>query len=103
MRAGLPPRGASFAGPQVSDDDWPEVKPPFPPSAVSVTPDGEAWVRRHVAAGGQPEYDVFDGTGRRSRTVVLPQNSEVVGFGAGVVYVARTDQYDLRWLEKYRR
>jgi len=103
VRAGPRPRGASFVGPQVKDDDWPEVKPPFPPSAVSVTPDGEAWVRRHVPAPGQPEYDVFDDMGRRLRTVVLPQSSEVVGFGAGVVYVARTDEYDLLWLEKYRR
>ncbi len=102
VRAAPPPRSESFVGPRLSDADWPAVKPPFPPSAVSVTPDGEAWVWRHVAAGGQPEYDVFDRTGRRLRTIVLSRNSAVVGFGAGVVYVARTDEYDLQWLEKYR-
>jgi hypothetical protein len=103
MRAGAPPRGGTFVGPQVDDGDWPDVKPPFPPSGLSVTPDGQAWARRHTVADAPPEYDVFDHDGNRVRTVLLPDNTRVVGFGAGVVYVSRTDEYDLQWLEKYRR
>ena len=92
-----------MVGPQVADEDWPEVKPPFPPSSVNATPDGHLWVERHVPHGEPSEYDVFDANGERLRTVVLPQASQVVGFGEGVVYVARTDEYDLQWLERYKR
>lgn len=103
VRAGPAPRGAMMVGPQVADEDWPEVKPPFPPSAASATPEGELWVQRHVEHGAAPQYDVFDGNGRWVRTVVLAGDSRVVGFGDGAVYVARTDGDDLQWLERYRR
>lgn len=103
VRAAPAPRGARMAGPQVAEEDWPEVKPPFPPSAVSATPEGELWVLRHVASGAAPEYEVFDGGGDLVRTVVLADNSRVIGFGNGVVYVARTDEDDLQLLERYRR
>ncbi len=103
VRASSAPSGARMTGPQIADEDWPEVKPPFPPSALSATPEGELWVLRHVAHGAVPEYDVFDGNGDRIRTVVLAENSRIVGFGNGVVYVARTDEDDLQWLERYKR
>jgi len=103
VRAAPAPRGARMEGPQVADEDWPEVKPPFPPSAVSATPEGRLWVRRHVSPGAHPEYDVFDGNGFRVGTVVLQESARVVGFGEGVVYVARTDDDDLQWLERYGR
>jgi hypothetical protein len=103
VSAAPPPRGARMAGLQVADEDWPEVKPPFPPSAVSATPEGQLWVQRHVALDAPPEYDVFDENGDRVRTVFLATNSRVIGFGSGVVYVARTDEDDLQWLERYGR
>jgi hypothetical protein len=103
VRAAPMPRGARMAGPQVSEEDWPEVKPPFPPSAVAATPEGELWVQRHVTYGARSEYDVFDAKGERIRTVVLPDDGRLVGFGDGVVYVARTDDDDLQWLERYGR
>ena len=98
-----PSRGARFEGPQIDDDDWPEVKPPFPAGAVSVTPEGSMWVRRHVKSGGPPEYDVFDARGSRIYTIVLPQDARLAGFGAGVVYVTRSDEFDLQWLQRYDR
>jgi len=102
-RAAPSPSAARFVGPQVDESDWPEVKPPFPPNAVSVTPDGEAWVRRNTVLGEPARYDVFDRNGKRIRTVVLPENSVVAGFGGHVLYVARTDEYDLQWLEQFTR
>ena len=33
--------------------------------------------------------------------VILPEMRSVVGFGDGVVYLARTDEFDLQWLEKH--
>jgi hypothetical protein len=103
VRAASPPRGARMIGPQVADEDWPDVKPPFPPSAVNATPEGELWVQRHVAHGAPSEYDVYDGTGELIRTVILAENSRIVGFGEDVVYVSRTDELDLQWLERYAR
>ena len=102
-RATTAPSGARFEGPQIEDDDWPEVKPPFPASAVSVTPEGNMWVRRHVKAGALPEYDVFDGQGARLYTIVLPQDAQLAGFGAGAVYITRSDEFDLQWLQRYDR
>ncbi len=98
-----PSRGARFEGPQIDDDDWPEVKPPFSAGAVSVTPEGNMWVRRHVKSGAAPEYDVFDAEGSRIYTIVLPQDSQLRGFGAEVVYITGSDEFDLQWLQRYER
>ncbi len=84
--------------------EFPEFKPPFGENAASVTPDGTVWVRRsqrHDETGAL--YDVFDAAGERVRQVQLEENRQVVGFGAGVVYVVVTDGDDLQWLERYER
>lgn len=96
-RTFTPPR------PDVDEIDFPEVKAAFPRGAVSVTPEGEVWVRRLVAFREPETYDVFDASGRRVRQVVLPEARTLVGFGAGTLYAARIDEDDLRWLERYRR
>jgi hypothetical protein len=46
--------------------------------------------------------DVFDGSAKKTGEVLLPVGCRVVGFGRGTVYLARTDQDDLQWLERYR-
>lgn len=89
--------------PDIDEMEWPEVKPPFPRGAVSVVPEGEVWVRRHVPRDALQTFDVFDATGRRVRQVTLPEGRLVVGFGRGVVYAVRIDADDLQWLERYRR
>ena len=87
----------------IDELDWPEVKPPFGRNAVSVTPEGEAWVQRYVKSGDPEAYDVFDVMARRVRQVVLPEGRTLVGFGRGVLYAAFVDDDDLQWLERYRR
>ncbi|MGD8866383.1 MAG: hypothetical protein PVI01_02115 [Gemmatimonadales bacterium] len=94
-------RAFSMPRPDIDALDWPEVKPPFGRSAVSVTPEGEAWVRRYVAAGDPETYDVFDAAARRVRQVVLPSDRRLVGFGRGVLYAVYVDGDDLQWLERY--
>ena len=89
--------------PEIDDVDWPQVKPPFPGEAVRVTSTGEIWVQRHVELGAPETYDVFDSTGRRLEQVILPEGRRLVGFGREVVYLVRTDEYDLQWLERHRR
>ncbi len=96
-------RTVNMPRPNVDEMDWPEVKPPFGRNAVSVTPEGEAWVRRYVKSGDPETYDVFDAAARRVRQVVLREGRTLVGFGRGVLYAAYVDENDLQWLERYRR
>jgi hypothetical protein len=96
-------RTVTLPRPNIDELDWPEVKPPFPRNALRVTPDGEAWVQRHVKSGEPETYDVFDASGRRVRQVVLPEGRTLVGFGRGTLYASNEDEDGLQWLERYRR
>ena len=95
---------------QGPDPEFEETMPPFGAggpgsgSSVFVSPDGEVWVLRTRPASDKiPSYDVFDRTGALSRKVTLNPNSRVVGFGKGTVYVARSDEDDLQYLQRYAR
>jgi hypothetical protein len=88
---------------QIPEPEWPEFRPPFSTGAALVTPTGELWVlRSRTASDSVPVYDVFDGVGRVTGKVVLPKRTAVVGFGSGTVYLARTDEDDLQYLQRYR-
>ena len=82
--------------------EWPDVTPPFRYGRATVSPDGALWVERYVPAGADPVIDVFDGEGHAVGAITLPAARRVVGFGQGTVYLARTDEFDLQWLERYR-
>lgn len=85
------------------DMRWPEFKPAFGPRAVVAEPSGRVWVQRSRAHDDPiPVYDVFDVSGRVVERVALAARSRVVGFGDGVVFVARTDDDDLIHLERHR-
>lgn len=101
-RDAAPPR---IPTPDASEIEWPEVLPPFTGiDAVQMTPEGQVWVQRVKGAGDPtPSYDIFDSQGRLAGTVTLRPRSRIAGFGKGTVYVVRTDQDDLQYLERYRR
>jgi hypothetical protein len=63
------------------------------------------WIGRSFAHTDRTRrYDIVDGSGRLVGSAVLPAQAEVVGFGAGAVYVARTDPSDdLVYLVRHRR
>ena len=83
--------------------DWPEVKPPFVGQAAIAAPNGQIWVlRTRAAADRTPSYDVFDASGRVVSRVALPENTRLLGFGNGTVYLARSDEDDLQYLQRYR-
>ena len=83
---------------------WPAVKPPFLSGAVQIAPDGRLWVLRTRAHDDSiPTFDVFEAAGRVVERVALPKRTRLMGFGAGVVYLARTDDDDLVWLQRVRR
>ena len=83
--------------------DWPDVKPAFVAQAATAAPNGQLWVLRTRRANDKvPTYDVFDATGRVVSRVALPPSTRVVGFGNGTVYLARSDEDDLQYLQRYR-
>ena len=102
--------GAAAPTPQLPEPEFAETKPPydagpgFAGGAVLIAPEGEVWVLRTRPAGDKiPTYDVFDRTGALIKKVSLNPSSRVVGFGKGVVYVARSDEDDLVYLQRFAR
>lgn len=85
------------------DMTWPEFKPPFVRLGVLGAPDGRVWVLRSSAHDDPvPVFDVFDAAGRVVERIAIPARTRLVGFGAGSVYLARSDADDLQYLERYR-
>ena len=95
-------RTLNLPRPEVDEQEWPKVKPPFQGSPRT-TPEGGLWVQLYVKHGDPQTYDVFDSMGNRVKQVVLPQGRRLVGFGDGVLYAVNVDSDDLQWLERYRR
>jgi hypothetical protein len=99
-----PPPAFRPPRPNIDEQDWPEVKPPFVASSPRTSPEGELWIEVSQPASVQTElWDVIDARGRRIRQVVLPEGRRLVGLGEGTVYTVRRDADDLEWLERYRR
>lgn len=94
-------RGGGSGETDFSVYQWPETLPAVHAGRIRIDRQVRAWVRRYVGAGGLPTYDVFDRSGQRVGTVELGDDRQVVGFGAGVVYVVAFDQFDLNYLERY--
>ncbi len=93
--------------PQVGDFEWGEYLPRFRPNRTMVSPRGEAWVEPFLPVDSLPRVEVFDEAGVRRGAIMLPPGRRVIGFGEireghEVVYLTRTDEFDLRWLERYR-
>jgi len=94
-------RGGQNEARAVDQYPWPETKPPFYGGRIHVDAQGRAWVRRHVEAGEESTYDVFDSSGVRVGTLLLPHGKRVVGFGEGTLYAVSFDAMDLSYLERY--
>jgi hypothetical protein len=107
MRFGTGGGGGGGGGGNITPPppEFEETMPPFTGrGSVLATPDGEVWVLRTRPASDKiPTYDVFDGTGALVKKVSLNPSSRVVGFGKGTVYVVRTDDDDLQYLQRYKR
>lgn len=81
--------------------EFPEFKGPFA-SSVAAAPNGRVWVQKNMPFGSPPTYDVIDQSGKVVSRVVLPKNTRLLGFGTGTVYLARTDDDDLQYVQRYR-
>jgi hypothetical protein len=99
--------GGSGDGPGVDDFEWAETFPSFRHERTLISSRGEAWVERWMPIGSDSRWEVFDAEGLWLGSVVLPPRRQIIGFGSGpdggeVAYLTRTDEYDLKWLERHR-
>ncbi len=100
-------RGGGGNDPAVEDQEWGETFPPFRNRRSVVSPDNEVWVVRWLPVDQPPMMDVFGSDGVLKGSVIIPERSQLIGFGRGsedgdVAYFVRTDEVDLKWLERYR-
>jgi len=89
------------------DYQWAETFPAFRPDRAMVSPEGLLWVERWLPSDVATEMDIFDGEGAKLGTVTLPEGRQLIGFGTTAegepaAYLVRTDEFDLKWLERYR-
>jgi hypothetical protein len=75
--------------------------PAFTTTRIAVDSDGNGWIRRSTKAGETALYDVFNSLGERVKTVRFSADRTLLAFGNGAIYVARTDEFDQQYLEKY--
>jgi hypothetical protein len=80
---------------------FPEFKGPYTSGSIAA-PNGQVWVPRHMPFGTAPTYDVIDNTGKLVSRVVLPKRTRLLGFGTGTVYLARIDEDDLQYIQRYK-
>jgi hypothetical protein len=97
--------GQAVRRPPTPDALFPESMPAFIAASVVASPEGEIWIGRSFASTERTRrYDVFDDSGRLVAVATLSSDRAVVGFGVGVVFVARTDPDDhLVHLERFAR
>lgn len=81
--------------------NFPATKPPFDAGDVWVDSRERLWVRRHGPANQPMLYDVFNERGTLVGSVRFPAGRRMAGTGNGVLYVARADEDDLMFLERY--
>jgi hypothetical protein len=90
--------------PDVSAYEWAEALPRFRSGRTRVSPLGEAWVEPFLPVDSAPRMEVFDEAGVWRGSIQLPTGRRLIGFGKSqeTVYLVRTDELDLKWLERYR-
>jgi len=80
---------------------WPEYLPPFLLGALTLSPNGSAWVERTGPAAAPRVYDVFDTEGRLRERVELPPGRRLIALGSHGVYTIRRDDADLEYIERF--
>lgn len=101
-RARAVPRSSGGLSASLPDPEWPAVMPPFVYWQTFSRPNGELWVLRSHKSSENPVYDVFSAPGTLTGRVALPARTRLVGFGSGTVYLVRSDDDDLEYLQRYK-
>jgi hypothetical protein len=81
---------------------WPASYPPVAPLGALAGADGRLWVKRATPIRLDREmWDVIDASGKLVARWRLPAKTTLVAVGqSGAVYTVRTDQDDLRYLQR---
>ena len=81
--------------------EWPANYPPVSALGALAAPDGRLWVKRGTPFRlGREQWDVIDQAGKLIARWRLPAKTTLVAIGQGVVYTVRTDEDDLRYLQR---
>ena len=95
------PAGFSMDFELLPPASWPANYPPVSPLGALAAPDGRLWVKRATPFRvGREQWDVIDAAGRLVERWRLPAKTTLVAVGQGVVYTVRTDEDDLRYLQR---
>jgi hypothetical protein len=99
---GMMPPNISFELELLPPEAWPEHYPPVAPLGAIAGPDGLLWVKRSTPfRTGREQWDVIDAAGKLVARWRLPAKTSIVAVGqSGAVYTVRTDEDDLRWLQR---
>jgi hypothetical protein len=82
-------------------ESWPANYPPVAPLGALASPDGRLWVKRSTPfRSGREHWDVIDQAGKLVARWRLPAKTTLVAIGTGTVYTVRTDEDDLRYLQR---
>lgn len=80
---------------------WPANYPAAAPLGALAAPDGRLWVKRATPIRvGREQWDVIDQAGKLVASWRLPAKTTLVAVGQGAVYAARTDDDDLRYIQR---
>ena len=81
--------------------EWPANYPPVAALSAIAAVDGRLWVKRATPFRlGREQWDVIDTAGKLVARWRLPAKTTLVAVGQGVVYTVRTDEDDLRYLQR---
>jgi hypothetical protein len=81
--------------------NWPDAYPPVSPLGAMAAPNGQLWVRRAIPIRvGRDQWDVIDQSGKLVARWRLPAKTSLVAIGEGAVYAVRTDEDDLRYVQR---
>jgi hypothetical protein len=95
------PAGFSMDFELLPPANWPANYPAVGALGLLAAPDGRLWVRRAIPFRvGREQWDVIDAGGKLVASWRLPAKTTIVAVGQGVVYSVRTDEDDLRYLQR---
>lgn len=95
------PAGISMEFELLPPASWPDAYPPVSPLGALAAPNGDLWVRRAIPIRvGRDQWDVLDRSGKLVARWRLPAKTTIVAIGQGVVYTVRTDEDDLRYVQR---
>jgi hypothetical protein len=80
---------------------WPAEYPPLALLSVLPAPNGDLWVKRSVPVKLDRErWDVIDRSGKLVARWRLASQTTIVAIGTGGIYTVRTDEDDLRYVQR---